>query len=330
MKSLSAVRTAAGLLAVLVGLTGLAACGGQRDDAGDPGSGGRLTIATGNTTGVYYILGGGLANVISKDLKGYKATAEATKASKENIERVASGQNDIGFSLADTAADATAGKNSFTSKQPVKALMRIYDNTTQVIVRADSGITSVAGMKGKSVSTGSPNSGTELIATRLLDASGLTPADVSQKKASLPETVDGMKDGSIQAMFWSGGLPTAGVKDLVTSLGDKVRFLDLTAELPKLQAKYGDAYRPGTIAGSAYGTKADVSTIVVANVLVVHATMSDDLAGKLVRLIFDKKAELEKVHPEAKNITLQIAAKTGDIPLHPGSAKVLKELGAPS
>ncbi|HEV2088386.1 MAG TPA: TAXI family TRAP transporter solute-binding subunit [Cryptosporangiaceae bacterium] len=327
MKSLSAVRTAAGMLAVLIGLVG---CGGQRDNAGDPGSGGRLTIATGNTTGVYYILGGGLANVISKNLPGYKATAEATKASKENIERVASGQNDIGFALADTAADATSGRNSFTSKQPVKALMRIYDNTTQVIVRADSGITSIAGMKGKSVSTGSPNSGTELIATRLLAANALTPGDVSQKKASLPETVDGMKDGSIQAMFWSGGLPTAGVKDLVAALGDKVRFLDLTAELPTLQAKYGDAYQPGTIPASAYGTKADVSTIVVANVLVVHTTMSDDLAGRLVRLIFDKKGELEKVHPEARNITLERAAKTGEIPLHPGSEKGLKELGAPS
>ena len=97
--------------------------------------GGRLTIATGNTTGVYYVLGGGLAKIISSDLEGYKATAEATKASKENVERVVAGQNDIAFSLADTAADAAKGENSFTEKQPIRALMRIYDNTTQVVVR---------------------------------------------------------------------------------------------------------------------------------------------------------------------------------------------------
>ena len=318
-------RALVALLALALCLT---ACGGQRKET-SPGSGGRLTIATGNTTGVYYLLGGGIAKIISSDLPGYRATAESTKASKENVERVVSGQNDLAFSLADTAADAVGGVHSFTAKQPVSALMRIYDNTTHVIVRADSGITSIAGMRGKSVSTGSPNSGTELIATRLLEANGLTVGDVRQKKASLPETVEGMKDGSIQGMVWSGGLPTAGVKDLVASLGaGRLRFLDLTRELPALQAKYGDAYQEGTIPASAYGTRAAVRTIVVPNLLLVGNTMSDDLAGKLARLIFDKKAELEKIHPEAKNITLERAAKTGDVPLHPGAEKVLTELGA--
>jgi TRAP transporter TAXI family solute receptor len=316
------------LVVLLTLALGLAACGGQRKET-SPGAGGRLTIATGNTTGVYYLLGGGIAKIISSDLDGYRATAEATKASKENVERVVSGQNDIAFSLADTAADAVEGAHSFTARQPVRALMRIYDNTTHVIVRTDSGITSVAGLKGRSVSTGSPNSGTELIATRLLEANGLGVADIEQKKASLPETVEGMKDGSIQGMVWSGGLPTAGVKDLVASLGaGKVRFLDLTRELPALQAKYGDAYQAGTIPAGAYGTRGDVRTIVVPNLLVVGDTMSDDLAGKLVRLIFEQKKELEKIHPEAKNITLDRAAKTGDVPLHPGADKVLTELGA--
>jgi TRAP transporter TAXI family solute receptor len=320
------MRIAAGLLAAAMAM---AACGGQRDDAGDPGSGGRLTIATGNTTGVYYVLGGGLAKIISSDLEGYKATAEATKASKENVERVVAGQNDIAFSLADTAADAAKGENSFTEKQPIRALMRIYDNTTQVVVRTDSGINSVKDMKGKSVSTGSPNSGTELIATRLLEANELTPADLKQKKASLPETVEGVKDGSIQAFFWSGGLPTGGVKDLFASLGNKVKFLPLVDERTKLQDKYGAAYQVGAIPTTAYGTPADVSTIAVPNVLVVSDKMSDELAGKLVKLIFDEQKELVKVHPEAANISIQNAADTGDIELHPGAKDALAELGAP-
>lgn len=321
------VRIAAGLLAVAIAMT---ACGGQRDSGADPGSGGRLTIATGNTTGVYYILGGGLAKEISSDLEGYKATAEATKASKENVERVVAGQNDIAFCLADTAADAAKGENSFDTKQPIKALMRIYSNTTQVVVRIDSGIKSIKDMEGKSVSTGSPNSGTELIATRLLEANGLKPADLKQKKASLPETVEGVKDGSIQAFFWSGGLPTGGVKDLFASQGNKVRFLPLDAELPKLQQKYGDSYLPGAVPPSAYGTPGEeISTILVPNVLVVSDKMSDELAGKLVKLIFEKQMELVTVHAEAGNISLDAAADTGDIPLHPGAKKALEELGAP-
>jgi TRAP transporter TAXI family solute receptor len=317
------IRLLSGLLALALAVT---ACGGRRDET-SPGAGGRLTIATGNTTGVYYILGGGLASIISSDLPGYRATAEATKASKENVERVVGGRNDIAFSLADTAADAVKGVHSFSSPQPVRALMRIYSNTTQVVVRADSGIRSIADMRGKSISTGSPNSGTELIATRLLAANGLTVADISQKKASLPETVEGMKDGSIDGMVWSGGLPTAGVKDLVTSLGNRVRFLDLSAELPRLRAEYGEAYQPGTIPPSAYGTAGGaVASIVVANVLLVHEDMSDDLAGKLVRLIFEHKADLVKVHPEAEHITPEDAPETGEIPLHPGADKALRDL----
>ena len=224
---------------------------------------------------------------------------------------------------------AAAGTHSFTKAQPVKALMRIYDNTTQVIVRADSGIASIADMRGKTISTGSANSGTEVIATRLLEVNGLKPTDITQNKAALDDTVDGMKDGSIKGMFWSGGLPTAGVKDLLASLGPAgVKFLDLSADLPKMQQAYGGAYRTGTIPAGAYGTGSDVPTILVANVLMVNERMSDKLAGDLVRLIFAKKPDLEKIHPEAKNITLDQAALTGDIPLHPGADKALTELGA--
>jgi TRAP transporter TAXI family solute receptor len=316
--------------AAAVALTaGLAGCGGQQHSTAGA-TGGRLTIATGNTTGVYYILGGGLAKLVSTDLDGYKATAEATKASKENVERVVAGQNDVAFCLADTVEDAVRGQHSFAAKQPVKALLRIYRNTTQVLVRRDSGITRIADMRGKSVSTGSPNSGTELIATRLLAANQLTPADINQKKASLPETVEGVKDGSIQALFWSGGLPTAGVKDLFASLGDKVRFLDLSAELPRLRTSYGEAYQDVTIAPTVYGTPTAVNSIAVPNLLVVRADMPDQLAYKLVKLIFAHRDDLVKVHPEAKNISLDTAAKTGEIPLHPGARKALTELGASS
>jgi TRAP transporter TAXI family solute receptor len=315
------------VVVALLALALTAACGGQREET-SPGSGGRLTIATGNTTGVYYLMGGGLAKIISADLPGYRATAEATKASKENVERVVSGQNDIAFALEDTASDAVRGVHSFTAKQPVRALLRIYDNTTHVIARSDSGIASVADLRGKSVSTGSPGSGTEVIATRLLEANGLGVADISQKKASLPETVDAMKDGSVDAMVWSGGLPTAGVKDLLASMGGRVRFLDLSRELPILQAKYGEAYHAGTITPGAYGTKGAVRTIVVPNVLLVRDDMGDKLAGDLVRLLFDRKGELAKIHPEAENIRLETAAKTGAVPLHPGAAKALADLGA--
>jgi hypothetical protein len=310
--------TTAALLAAALALT---ACGGEREDASS-GEGGRLSIATGNTTGVYYQMGGGLARLIGKHIPGYAATAETTGASVENIQRVVKGDSDIAFTLADTAADAADGKGSFDSPQPIRALARIYTNYTQVLVRTDAGIGSVAEMKGKTVSTGGPNSGTEVIAERLLTAAGVDPdAGIKRQKLTLPETVQGMKDGAIQAMFWSGGLPTAGITDLVTSLKGQVRFLDLTSALPPLQAEYGDVYQPATIAPDIYTQPAPVQTIGVPNLLVVKDTMTDDLAFKLTELLFTRQAELAQVHPEAKNIKRELATKTDPVQLHPGSKR---------
>ncbi len=313
------IRLAAGLLA---GMVVLAACGGERKNESGNGTGGRLAIATGNTTGVYYVLGGGYAQVINDHLTGYRATAEATGASVENIKRVVSGQSDIAFTLADTATDAVRGENSFTSPQPIRALARIYSNYTQVIVRTDAGINKIEDMKGKTVSTGSPNSGTEVIAQRLLKVAGLDPDnDIKRQKLALPETTDGMKSGTIQALFWSGGRPTAGIKDLFSAAKGKIKFLDLTSYVAKMQSAYTPLYTRATIAKDVYGTDADVPTISVPNLLVVRDTMSDDLAAKLVALLFDYKADLVKVHPEAKNIDLKTAQETGEVVLHNGAKR---------
>jgi uncharacterized protein len=314
------IRLAAGLLA---GMIVLAACGGERkNDAANTSGGGRLAIATGNTSGVYYVLGGGYAQVINDHLTGYRATAEATGASVENIKRIVSGQSDIAFALADTATDAVRGENSFTSPQPIRALARIYTNYTHVIVRNDSGINKIEDMRGKTVVTGAPGSGTQVIAERLLKIAGLDPEkDMKRQKLALQETADGMKAGTIQALFWSGGLPTAGIKDLFAGAKGKIKFLDLTPYLAKMQSQYTSLYTKSTIAKDVYGTDADVPTIAVPNLLVVRDTMSDDLAAKLVALIFDYKADLIKVHPEAKHIDIKTAQETGEVVLHNGAKR---------
>ncbi|MEU7938612.1 TAXI family TRAP transporter solute-binding subunit [Microbispora bryophytorum] len=300
-----------------------AGCGGDRSGAGGgTGGGTRLSIATGNTTGVYYVLGGGLAELIDKHLPGHRATAEATGASVENIQRVVRGQSDIAFTLADTAADAVKGTGAFTAPQPIRALARLYGNYTHVIARTDAAITSVAALRGKRVSTGSPNSGTEVIALRMLAAAGLDPGkDVERQALSLPETVQGLKDGTLDALVWSGGLPTSGITDLVTSMGDEVTFVPLNDVLPAMRAAHGPVYAEGVIPKAAYGTPSDVPTIVVPNLLVVNAGMDAKLAEDLTRLVFDHKADLEKVHASARDITLADAPETDPVPLHEGARK---------
>ncbi|HEY0636561.1 MAG TPA: TAXI family TRAP transporter solute-binding subunit [Pseudonocardiaceae bacterium] len=310
----------------------LTACGGKQDNAAQGGSpdectagAGRLTIATGNSTGVYYVIGGGLAELISNNTP-LRATAAETGASVQNIEQLVSGAYDIAFSLADTASDAVEGTGSFTAKQPVQALTRLYSNYTQVVVRADSGITSVADMKGRTISTGSPKSGTEVIANRLLTAAGLADTDVSAQRLDLDKTVSGMKDGSIDGLFWSGGLPTPALTDLFTSLGDQVRFVDITPLLPAMQ-EISPVYEQAAIPAATYSTPADVPTIVVPNYLLVKEDFAEGNACAITKLIFDKRPDLEKVHPAVKQILPEQAAETGNVPLHPGSRKALDELG---
>ncbi|MEU6740307.1 TAXI family TRAP transporter solute-binding subunit [Streptosporangium sandarakinum] len=318
-------RVAAALAAGALALT-LGGCGGdrsaERGTGGTAAKGGRLSIATGNTTGVYYVLGGGLADQIGKNLPGYQVTAEATGASVENIRRVVKGDSDIAFSLADSAADAVAGKGAFTSPQPIRAIARLYDNYTQVVATTDSGVKSVADLRGKRVSTGSPNSGTEVIALRMLKAAGLDPeTDVTRQSLGLPESVQGIKDGTLDALVWSGGLPTPGVTDLLTSMKGEVAFVPLDSVLEPMRAEHGPVYAAGTIAKDVYATPADVPTIVVPNLLVVNEKMDAELAGDLAGLLFDHKAELERVHPAARDITRENAPKTDPVPLHDGAKK---------
>ena len=333
MRKLFAAAAAAALTA-----SALVGCGGKQDAAAqdtggevtcEVGADTRVGIATGNATGVYFALGNAYAEQINTVGGKLKATASETGASVQNIQQLVAGEFDVAFSLADSAADAVNGTNSFTAKQPVQALARIHTNYTQVIVRKAAGITDVAGMKGKRVSTGSPKSGTEVIARRMLTAAGLNPdSDVQAQRLDLAKTVDGVKDGSIDALFWSGGLPTPGITDLLTTSADQVAFLDVTPLLPELK-KINPVYETGTIPAAAYRTPADVPTIVVPNLLLVRENLDANVACVLTKTLFDRKPQLEQANAAAKEIKLDTARKTEPVVLHRGAVAALDALNAP-
>ncbi|MEV4760649.1 TAXI family TRAP transporter solute-binding subunit [Micromonospora sp. NPDC049559] len=329
-----AALAAAGML-----LAGVAGCGGRRNQAStDTGeevscevaTETRVGIATGNSTGVYFALGNAYAEQISEASGGkVKATAAETGASVQNIQQLVAGTYSVAFSLADTAADAVQGKASFDGKpQPVRALSRIHTNFTQVIVRNGANITTMADMRGKRVSTGSPKSGTEVIANRLLQAAGLDPAkDIKAQRLDLTKTVDGMKDGTIDALFWSGGLPTPGITDLLTTAKGQVSFLDITPLLPVLK-NINPVYEEGVIPASAYGMSGDLKTIVVPNVLLVKEDLDPNLVCVLTKALFQRKPQLEQANAAARELSLATARKTGPIQLHRGAVAALDDLAA--
>jgi len=337
MRKLStrSLRAAGGIAVVTVAALALAGCGGRQDQAAptpaaDAGASceattGQITIATGNSTGVYYVLGGGVASVLTEKT-ALRATAAETGASVQNIEQLVAGAYDIAFSLADTAADAVEGTGAFDAPQPVEALGVIHTNVTQVVVRADSGIERVEDMAGHAISTGSPKSGTEVIATRLLESAGLDiDTDISAQRLELGKTVESLKDGSIQGMFWSGGLPTPALTDLFTSQGDAVRFIDVTPLLEEMQEISG-VYAEGAIPAATYGTADDVPTIAVPNVLLVQEDFPENSACAVAAAIWGNVDALATVHPAANQFDPVAAQKTAPIPLAPGAERALVEL----
>src|SRR3990170_5441855 len=185
----------------------------------------RLSIVTGGTGGVYYPLGGALANVLSKYVPGVVATAEVTSASIDNLKLVGAGKGDIAFTMADTAWEGFNGTGKFPGKLPLRAIVVLYDNKTQVVTVQGKGIEKMSDLNGKRISTGAPGSGTELIALRLLEAYGIDPEkDVKREKLSVAESVGAIKDNKIDALIWSGGLPTAAVTDLAATPGQKIKL----------------------------------------------------------------------------------------------------------
>src|SRR5215208_7074039 len=208
-----------------------------------------IAIATGGTGGVYYPLGGGLANIISKSLPGYQATAEVTGGSVDNLKLIGSGQSEVAFSMADAALDAFKGDDKFKgNKVALRTLAVLYPNRMHVVSIEGTGIEKIADLKGKRVSTGSPGSATEVMAFRVIEAAGLDrDRDIKRERLGVAESVNAIKDRKIDAFFWVGGLPTAAVTDLANTPGTKIKLIDHAEVVPKMNQKYGNLYIEDTI-----------------------------------------------------------------------------------
>jgi len=290
----------------------------------------RLSVATGGTGGVYYPLGGGLANVLSKALPGVEVTAEVTSASVDNIKLVGAGKADIAFTLADTAADGFNGVGKFKEKVPVRALAVLYANKSQWVTVEGTGVERMQDLKGRRIGTGAPGSGTEVIALRILEAYGLDPEkDVTREKLSVAESVNALKDRKIDAFFWSGGVPTAAVTDLAATPGMRIKLIDHADAVPAMVKKYGSLYVKGTIPAGSYPGQARAAQVAdVWNLLVVNEKMDEKLAHDVAQTVFEKKADLAAVHSEAKNLDLAAQYEVGSpVPFHPGAARYFAEKG---
>jgi TRAP transporter TAXI family solute receptor len=290
-----------------------------------------ISVATGGTGGVYYPMGGGIAAVLSKHVPGMQATAEVTGGSVDNLKLVGSGKPYIGLTMVDAALDAYRGEDKFKGgKVGVKTLMVLYPNRMHVVSIEGRGVTKLADLKGKRVSTGSPGSATEVMAFRIIEAAGLDKdKDLKRERLGVAESVNAIKDGKIDAFFWVGGLPTAAVTDLANTPGTKLVMIDHTEVVAPMNNKYGDLYVDDIIPMATYkGMTADNKQATVMNILVAHESMDDKTAYAIVKAIFDKRDDLIAVHKEAMNFKLESQkASATPIPWHPGAVRYFAEKG---
>jgi len=290
-----------------------------------------LSIGTGGTGGVYYPLGGGLANVLSKYVPGMQATAEVTGGSVDNLKLIATGKPYVGFSMADAALDAYKGQDKFKGT-PVglRTLMVLYPNRMHVVTVEGTGVSKFTDLKGKRVSTGSPGSATEVMAFRVIEAAGLDKdRDMKRERLGVAESVNAIKDRKIDAFFWVGGLPTAAVTDLANTPGMKLKMVDHAEYVAAMNKKYGDLYVQDVIPKSTYrGMDADNHNATVWNILVASDKLSDKVAYEIVKTMIEKRDDLVAVHKEAASFRLENQkAASSPIPFHPGAIKYFAEKG---
>jgi uncharacterized protein len=289
----------------------------------------KLSIATGGTGGVYYPIGGGMANIISKYIPYAEATAEVTAASVDNCLLVGAKKSDMALIMADTGWDAFQGMAKFKAKLPIMTLAVLYINNMHLVTVEGKGIEKVTDLKGKRVSTGAPGSGTEVKCLRVLEAYGLNPdKDMTRDRLGASESAGALKDGKIDAYFWDGGLPTASVTDLGATPGIKLKLIAHADAIPKMNEKYGPLYFKGVIPAKTYpGQNQDVPIARVSNLLICNQDMKEKVAYDIVKTLFDHKPELVAVHKMAEELALEPQVDGSPLPFHPGSAKYFKEKG---
>jgi uncharacterized protein len=295
-----------------------------------PAAAQQLSISTGGTGGVYYPLGGGFANILTKAIPGVSATAEVTGGSVDNLNIVGSYKGELAFTQVDATIDALKGQDKFKSKLPIRAMAVLYPNVMHIVTVDGTGINTLDDLKGKRISTGSPGSATEVYAFRVLEAAGLDKdKDVKRERLGAAESANAIKDRKIDAFFFVVGVPTSAITDLANTPGTKLKMIDHAQVLPKMIEKYGAIYSAYDIPTTGYkGMEAANKASAVWNIMITNDKMTDDMAYQVTKLLFEKQADLIAVHKEATNIKPenQTVANAG-APFHPGSLKYFAEKG---
>jgi TRAP transporter TAXI family solute receptor len=286
-----------------------------------------ISVGTGGTGGIYYPYGGGVAEIWTKYVKGVKAVAEVTGASVENVKLAHKGETVVGEVMGDVAVAGFNGLSKFKGKKhDILSMAIMYPNLLQIVALKNAGITDITQVKGRSISTGSPGSGTNFMAEAVLKALDIAPDSYRDSRLSFTESANALRDSTIDVGIWSVGPGTSSILDLATT--HEISMLGFTPEQTEQILAANTTYSSVELAGGVYrGIDKPVPTIGVWNVMICQASLDTDMVYRLAKALFEHNDYLQKIHPSAAYTTPENAVKYSPIPLHPGTIKYLEEKG---
>ena len=287
-------------------------------------------IGTGGTAGTYYPVGGMIANAVSQPGK-IVATAQASNGSLANVNAVASGSMEAGFSQSDVATWAYTGTGAFEGKPKVSDLRMIanlYPESIHLVVKKGSGIRSVADLKGKRVALDEPGSGTLINARMVLAAWGVKESDIKPEYIKPNQAGDKLKDGALDAFFFVGGAPAGAIAELASG-GTGIELVPLTGAPADQLRRANPYFAVDTIAAGTYKDVPQVQTLAVGAQLVTSAKVPADTVYEITKAMYSDSTQktLQAGHAKGKFITRQNAVQGVGIPFHPGAERFYKEVG---
>ena len=312
---------------LVVGL--LAGCGGADKKAEAPKEPAKkvfVNLATGGTAGVYYPLGGAIAEILNKNIPGMNASAQSTGASVANVNMIKDGKVELALIQNDIAFYAVNGTEMFKDKKVsnMKGVATLYNETIQIVTLADKNIKTVMDLKGKRVAVGALGSGTEANARQILEIFGLTYADIKPQYLSFSEAANGLKDGNVDAAFVTAGAPTAAIQDIAAQ--NKVALLPVPADKAEALIKKYPFYAKQTVKMNTYpGVTADVNTVAVKAMLVISDKVDAESSYNMTKAIYSNLDRMKASHALGASILKATALEGMPIPVHAGADKFFKE-----
>lgn len=299
-------------------MAGVAALAGCSADDLYAGPARDLVLAAGTPGGQYYAFGRRLAEVVTAEVPSLRLAVVDTPGSVRNLRMLRAGEAQLALTLADTVTDAVHGAGVFQRPVPLAAIARIYMGYVHMMTLASSPIRSLSDLAGRPVAVGPSGSGTEIIADRVFGVAGLrgslAPVAV---QLTVPESVEALATGRVEALFSAGGVQTPAFAELAEQV--PVRLVPLGDYAPRLRAAHGNAYSDVVFPLGTYGLEAEVPTVGVATYLVAHSHVPADVVGAITASLFRRSGELTDAIGIGPRLEPRFAIFTGDVPLHHGA-----------